>query len=119
MIDATCRKFVDARDASLPKTPKCRSFKKNPDFVPFSKFNRSAKREGGKLTVLGRNCDLWLFRQIPRNSKPKSSGFPPTHAGAETRNKKERQALHVIPSMRMNARTSFSPFLANARSAAR
>jgi hypothetical protein len=67
-------KFVDARDACFPKTPGYRSFKKNLDFVLFSnfQFQRPAKLEGGKLTVLGRNYHLLLPRLIPENGKPKS-----------------------------------------------
>jgi transposase len=44
---------------------------KNLDFAPFFNFKTPAKREGGKLTVLGRNYDLWLSRPIPGNGKPK------------------------------------------------
>ena len=74
-VDGVCRKFVDARDACFPKTPRFRSFKKNLDFVPFSNFKRPAKLEGGKLTVLGRNYYLWLPRPILENGKPKSWEF--------------------------------------------
>jgi transposase len=74
-VDAVCRKFADARDACLPKTPRLRSFKKNLDFVPFSNFKRPAKLDGGRLTVLGRAYHLWLSRPLPENGKPKSWEF--------------------------------------------
>jgi len=71
-IDAICRKFVDARDACFPKTPRFRSFKRNLDFIPFSNFDRPAKLQGSNLRVLGRTYRLWLSRPIPENGKPKS-----------------------------------------------
>ena len=74
-VDAVCRKFCDARDACFPNTPRFRSFKKNLDFVPFSNFKRPAKRDGAKLTVLGRSYHLWLSRPLPENGKPKSWEF--------------------------------------------
>jgi hypothetical protein len=69
-VDAVCRKFCDARDACFPNTPGFRSFKKNLDFVPFSNFKRPAKRDGARLTVLGRTYHLWLSRPLPQNGKP-------------------------------------------------
>lgn len=74
-VDAVCRKFDAARYACFPKTPRFRSFKRNLDFVPFSNFNRPAKLEGGKLTVLKRNYHLWFSRPLPENGKPKSWDF--------------------------------------------
>ena len=74
-IDAVCRKFADARDGCLPKTPRLRSFRKNLDFVPFSNFKRPAKLDGGRLTVLGRTYHLWLSRPLPKDSTPKSFEF--------------------------------------------
>ena len=74
-VDAVCRKFAEARNACFPKTPRFRSFKKNLDFVPFSNFERPAKLNGGKLTVLGRAYHLWLSRPLPENGKPKSWEF--------------------------------------------
>jgi len=74
-VDAVCRMFCDARDACFPRTPRFRSFRKNLDFVPFSTFKRPAKRDGAKLTVLGRTYHLWLSRPLPENGKPKSWEF--------------------------------------------
>jgi putative transposase len=74
-VDAVCRKFVTARDACFPKTPKWRSFKKSLDFVPFSNFDRPAWFENGELKVLGRSYFLWYSRPIPENGKPKSWEF--------------------------------------------
>ena len=71
-IQAVCRKFVDARDACFPKTPKFRSFKHNLDFIPFSNFDQPAKLSGANLRVLGRTYRLWLSRPIPEKGKPKS-----------------------------------------------
>jgi putative transposase len=74
-IDAVCRKFVDARNACFPKTPRFRSFKRNLDFVPFSNFKRPAKLDARGLTVLGRTYRFWQSRPIPENGKPKSWEF--------------------------------------------
>ena len=74
-VDAVCRKFADARQASFPKTPRFRSYKRNLDFVPFSNFKRPAKLDGGRLTVLGRTYRLWLSRPIPPGGKPKTFEF--------------------------------------------
>lgn len=74
-VDAVCRKFCDARDASFPKTPKFRSLKNNLDFVPFSNLERPAKLDGPELTVLGRTYHLWLSRPLPENGEPKSWEF--------------------------------------------
>lgn len=74
-IDATCRKFADARHTCFPKTPHFRSIKRNLDFVPFSNFKRPAKLDARGLTVLGRTYRIWQSRPIPENGKPKSWEF--------------------------------------------
>jgi len=74
-IDAICRKFVNARNACFPKTPRFRSFKRNLDWVPFSNFTRPAKLDARGLTVLRRTYRLWQSRPIPDNGKPKSWEF--------------------------------------------
>lgn len=74
-VDAICGKFVDARQACFPKTPRFRSFRRNLDFVPFSNFARPAKLDARGLTVLGRTYRLWQSRAIPAEGKPKSWEF--------------------------------------------
>jgi putative transposase len=74
-VDAVCRKFIDARNACFPDTPRFRSFKRNLDFVPFSNFARPAKLVGANLRVLGRTYRLWMSRPIPETGRPKSWEF--------------------------------------------
>ena len=74
-VSAICQKFADARQATFPKTPRFRSYKRNLDFVPFSNFKRPAKFDARGLTVLGRTYRLWQSRLIPENGMPKSWDF--------------------------------------------
>ena len=74
-IDAICKKFIDARQACFPKSPRFRSYKRNLDFIPFSNFSRPAKLDVRGLTVLGRTYRFWRSREIPADAKPKSWNF--------------------------------------------
>jgi putative transposase len=71
-VSAVCQKFADARQATFPKTPRFRSFKRNLDWVPVSTFKRAAKIEAGCLIFQKRKYRLWYSRPLPDNAKPKS-----------------------------------------------
>lgn len=71
-IDAVCGKFVKARDAYFPNTPRFRSYKRNLDWIPFSTFARPARLEGSILTLRKRRYHLWLSRKIPAGAKAKT-----------------------------------------------
>jgi IS605 OrfB family transposase len=74
-VSAICQKFVDARNACFPKTPRFRSFKRNLDWIPVSTFNRAAKFADGVLTFQKRRFYVWQSRPLPVEGKPKSWSF--------------------------------------------
>jgi len=74
-VAAVCQKFVDARQATFPRTPRFRSFKRNLDWVPVTTFQRAAKIEKGVLTFMKRRYHLWQSRPLPVDAKPKSWSF--------------------------------------------
>lgn len=71
-VGAVCQKFADARQATFPKTPRFRSYKRNLDWIPVATFARAAKLTGGLLTFQKRKYHLWFSRPLPENGKPKS-----------------------------------------------
>jgi putative transposase len=71
-VDAVCARFVDARTAIFPKTPRFRSARRNLDWIPFSNFRRPARLDNGTLTFLKRRYCLWYSRPLPDAGKPKS-----------------------------------------------
>jgi putative transposase len=74
-VDAICARFVAAREAHFPKTPRFRSIKRSLDWIPFSNFARPAKLENGVLTLLKRRYFLWFSRPFPDAGKPKTWAF--------------------------------------------
>ncbi len=74
-VSAICQKFADARQATFPKTPRFRSFKRNLDWIPVSTFSRAVKLDGGRLTFQKRKYHLWFSRPLPDAGKPKSWSF--------------------------------------------
>ena len=71
-VNAVCQKFVDARRATFPKTPRFRSFKRNLDWVPVTRLAKAATIVGNVLTFQKRRYHFWNSRPIPENGKPKS-----------------------------------------------
>jgi putative transposase len=71
-VGAVCQKFADARQATFPKSPRFRSFKRNLDWVPVTTFTRAAKLDGSVLTFQKRRYHFWNSRPLPENSKPKA-----------------------------------------------
>jgi len=74
-IDAICAKFICARNAAFPKTPRFRSLKRSLDWIPVSNFTRCGKLDGNVLTFRKRRYHLWLSRPIPENGKLKTWCF--------------------------------------------
>ena len=74
-VSAICQKFTDARQATFPKTPRFRSYKRNLDWVPVTTFQRAAKFESGVLTFMKRRYHVWYSRPLPDDGKAKSWSF--------------------------------------------
>jgi putative transposase len=71
-VSSVCQKFADARQATFPKTPRFRSFKRNLDWVPVTRLVKAATFENGVLTFLKRRYHVWNSRPIPEHGKPKA-----------------------------------------------
>ena len=74
-VGAVCQKFIDARNAIFPKTPRFRSGKRNLDWIPVTTFQRSAKMDKGIFTFMKRRYRVWQTRSIPTAGNPKSWEF--------------------------------------------
>jgi putative transposase len=71
-IGAVCQKFTDARQATFPRTPRFRSYKRNLDWIPVTTFQRAARFENGVLTFMKRRYHVWHSRPLPEDGKAKA-----------------------------------------------
>lgn len=71
-ISAICQKFSEARRATFPKTPRFRSFKRNLDWIPVSRFAKAATITGSALTFQKRRYHFWSSRPLPEGGKLKA-----------------------------------------------
>ena len=74
-VSAVCQKFADARQATFPKTPRFRSFKRNLDWIPVTRIKKAATFAHGVLTFQKRSYHVWNSRPIPENGKPRAWSF--------------------------------------------
>lgn len=74
-IGAICQKFASARRATFPRTPRFRSFKRNLDWVPSTRFLGVKAFVDGRLAWMGRHYHVWNSRPIPEAGRTRSWCF--------------------------------------------